>query len=146
MGSFHTSKAFFRLYSPHAKEAASRSRPPPGGRIVNVASQAAHVALDGHGPYCASKAGLIALTKYMANEWAPQGITANTVSPGVILTAMGRKAWADEAVKARHLMEIPTRRFAEAEEVAAAMETRCQEESGMINGADLRIDGGFTIR
>ena len=68
----------------------------PGGRIINVASQAAHVALLNHGAYCASKAGLIGLTRCMASEWGPRGITANTVSPGPVMTALGKKAWSDK--------------------------------------------------
>ena len=71
----------------------------PGGRIVNLASQAAHVALDKHGAYCASKAGLVGLTKCQANEWGKHGITANTVSPGPVWTALGKKAWGDDAVR-----------------------------------------------
>ena len=91
-----TGQAFARAYI------AARGKQPesPGGRIVNLASQAAHVALDKHGAYCASKAGLIGLTKCQANEWGRHGITANTVSPGPVWTALGQKAWGDDAVRA----------------------------------------------
>ena len=90
-----TGQAFARAYMA-AKQGQSNA---PGGRIVNLASQAAHVALDKHGAYCASKAGLVGLTKCQANEWGKHGITANTVSPGPVWTALGKKAWGDDAVR-----------------------------------------------
>ncbi|OAP57143.1 hypothetical protein AYL99_07880 [Fonsecaea erecta] len=143
LGPFNCSNAFFHLYQFRASRFEGT---PPAGRIVSIASQAAHVALDGHGAYCASKAGLLGLTRCMASEWGPKGITANTVSPTVTWTPLAAKAWADEDKKAKHLSEIPTGRFAVPEEVASAIEFLCSDESGMINGADIRVDGGFTIR
>lgn len=90
-----TGQAFARLYF-----AAKGENPEgPGGRIVSISSQAAHVALDKHGAYCASKAGLIGLTRSQASEWASRGITANTISPGPVWTALGKKAWADDKVR-----------------------------------------------
>lgn len=96
-----TSQAFARTFFA-AKQAQSRSNSDaqaPPGRIVNIASQAAHIALDKHAAYCASKAGLLGLTRSMALEWAPKGITANSICPGPVWTALGRKAWADERVR-----------------------------------------------
>jgi NAD(P)-dependent dehydrogenase (short-subunit alcohol dehydrogenase family) len=90
-----TGQAFARLYI----KAKAEKPDGPGGRIVNISSQAAHVALDYHGAYCASKAGLQGLTKCQANEWAKHGITSNTVSPGPVWTALGKKAWADDKVR-----------------------------------------------
>jgi NAD(P)-dependent dehydrogenase (short-subunit alcohol dehydrogenase family) len=144
LGPFNVSKAFYKLYTT-AKAAAGEGKAPPG-RIVSIASQAAHVALNGHGPYCASKAGLLGLNRCMALEWGPSGITANTVSPGVALTELGKKAWSEGSVRDTHLAEIPTGRFSEPDEVAAAIESLCQDSMGNVNGADLRVDGGFTIR
>ena len=138
-----TSQAFARMYIEAKKESTS---PPPGGRIVNLASQAAHVALKHHGAYCASKAGLIGLTKCMASEWGPLGITANSISPGPVMTALGRKAWADDAVREEYLGNVPTGIFAEAEEVARIVEFLCRDESMNINGTDTRLDGGYTVR
>ncbi|KIW77565.1 hypothetical protein Z517_10011 [Fonsecaea pedrosoi CBS 271.37] len=148
LGPLNCSTAFYHLYRSRAAAALSNGENPPvpGGRIVSIASQAAHVALDGHGAYCASKAGLLGLTRCMASEWGPKGITANTVSPTVTWTPLAAKAWADEDKRAKHLAEIPTGRFAVPDEVASAIEFLCGDDSGMINGADLRVDGGFTIR
>lgn len=96
LGPFITSNAFFKVYQSRKARFDGDGKAPPG-RIVSIASQAAHVALDGHGAYCASKAGLIGHTKCMASEWASRGITANTVSPTVTWTPLAAKAWADDA-------------------------------------------------
>jgi len=144
LGPFICSNAFFHLYRRRVSALTEGTAPPPG-RIVGIASQAAHVALDGHGAYCASKAGLIGHTRSMASEWGSKGITANTVSPTVTWTPLAAKAWADEAKKEKHLAQIPTGRFSVPSEVAHAIEFLCRDESAMINGADVRVDGGFTI-
>lgn len=115
------------------------------GRVVTIASQAAHVGIDGHAAYCASKAGVLGLTRVLALEWGRRGVTVNTVSPTVVLTALGRSAWANEA-GLRHQEEIPTGRFATPDEIAAAVLFLAGESAAMVNGADLRVDGGFTIR
>ncbi|WP_020499544.1 GolD/DthD family dehydrogenase [Sciscionella marina] len=115
------------------------------GRIVNLASQAASVALDRHVAYCASKAGVNGMTRTLALEWGPSGITVNTVSPTVVLTELGRAAWDNPAGEA-HRAEIPAGRFAEPEEIAAAVTYLASAEAAMVNGTELRVDGGFTIR
>ncbi len=115
------------------------------GKVINLASQAATVALIDHAAYCASKFGLVGLTKVLASEWAGRGVTANTISPTVVLTDLGRKAWAGEKGE-RLKAQIPTGRFAYPEEIAAAAVFLASNASDMINGADLPIDGGYTIR
>ncbi|KAK0932764.1 hypothetical protein LTR29_015670 [Friedmanniomyces endolithicus] len=139
-----TSQAFARMYIA-AKERHTGS-PAPGGRIVHIASQAAHVALHHHGAYCASKAGLVGLTKCQASEWGPHGITANTISPGPVWTELGKKAWGDAEVKAKYLADVPTGMLAEPEEVAAMVEYLVSDAAKNVNGADFRLDGGFTAR
>ena len=115
------------------------------GRIVNIASQAGIVAIDAHAAYGASKAGLIGLTKIMALEWARHGITANAISPTVVETPMALIGWSGEKGE-RAKQEIPVGRFARPAEIAAAAIYLCSDESGIINGANLIADGGFTIR
>ncbi len=115
------------------------------GKVINLASQAASVALPAHAAYCASKFGLVGLTKVLASEWAGRGVTANTISPTVVLTDLGRKAW--EGPKGDQLKkQIPTGRFAYPEEIAAAAVFLASDAADMINGADLLVDGGYTIR
>lgn len=118
------SQAFARLYFAASKNVES-SNPPPG-RIVSISSQAAHAALHRHGAYCASKAGLLGLTRSMASEWGGKGITANTVSPTVAWTDLGKKAWGEEKVRNAFLESIPTGKFALPEEVAESVLFLCQ--------------------
>ncbi len=114
------------------------------GRIVTIASQAATVGIEGHAAYCASKAGVIGLTRVLALEWGGRGVTANTVSPTVVLTALGRKAWAGEKGE-QAIREIPVGRFALPTEVAGAVLYLVSDAAAMVNGADLVVDGGYTV-
>lgn len=116
-----------------------------GGVIVNMASQAATVALDQHVAYCASKFGVVGMTKVLAAEWGPRGVRVNTISPTVVLTELGRKAWDGPHGDALKKL-IPTGRFAYPDEIAAAAIYLASDAAGMVNGADLLIDGGYTIK
>ena len=115
------------------------------GRVINLASQAAFVALDQHLAYCTSKAGLLGMTKVLALEWAAHGITVNAISPTVVETELGRKAWAGEVGEAMK-RKIPTGRFAQPEEIALAALFLASPGAGMITGANLVVDGGYTIQ
>lgn len=114
------------------------------GRIVSLASQAALVALEGHIAYTASKAGVIAMSKVLALEWGPHGITSNTISPTVINTALGREVWAGAKGEAFRT-KIPVGRFGEVEEIAHAVLYLVSGAAGLINGENLVVDGGYTI-
>jgi NAD(P)-dependent dehydrogenase (short-subunit alcohol dehydrogenase family) len=115
------------------------------GKIINLASQAGSVALTDHVAYCASKFGVIGVTKVLASEWANRGLNVNSISPTVVLTELGKKAWAGQ--KGEDLKKlIPVGRFALPEEIAAAAIFLASSGADMINGADLLIDGGYTIR
>ncbi|MFV0335343.1 MAG: GolD/DthD family dehydrogenase [Tropicimonas sp.] len=116
-----------------------------GGRIINLASQAGSVAIDEHVAYCASKFGIIGMTKTLALEWGKHGITVNSVSPTVVLTELGKAAWAGAKGEAM-IGLIPSGRFAEPCEIAAAVVFLASGGAAMINGADLLIDGGYTVK
>ncbi|WJV63021.1 D-threitol dehydrogenase [Pectobacteriaceae bacterium C52] len=115
-----------------------------GGKIINIASQAASIAIDNHVAYTSAKAGLLGMTKVMAKEFAPYRINVNTLSPTVVLTPMGEKAWRGEKGEAMKKL-IPLGRFAYTDEIAAAVLFFTSNGSDMITGTDLMIDGGFTI-
>lgn len=114
------------------------------GKIINIASQAAMVALADHLAYCTSKAGLIGLTRGLALEWGPRGITVNAISPTVVLTEMGQRAWSGE-VGERMKLQIPLRRFAQPEEIAATAVFLASPAADMITGENIVVDGGYTI-
>lgn len=115
------------------------------GRIINLASQASVIALDRHVAYCTSKAALVGMTKVLALEWAPHGVTVNAVSPTVVETALGKKAWAGkvgEDMKAK----IPVGRFALPGEVAGLILYLASDGAAMINGENILIDGGYSAQ
>lgn len=115
-----------------------------GGKIINLASQAGTVAIEEHVAYCASKFGVIGMSKTFAAEWGKHGICVNTISPTIVLTELGKKAWSGEKGEAAK-KRIPVGRFAFPEEIAAAAVFLSSSGADMINGADLLIDGGYTI-
>jgi NAD(P)-dependent dehydrogenase (short-subunit alcohol dehydrogenase family) len=114
------------------------------GRVVNMASQASVIGIEGHVAYCASKAGIIGMTNCMALEWGPRGVTVNAVSPTVVETELGLSGWAGEKGD-RARAAIPTRRFARPWEIAAAVLYLASDAAAMVNGSNLVIDGGYTI-
>ncbi|MDX0422808.1 SDR family oxidoreductase [Sinorhizobium medicae] len=114
------------------------------GRIVNMASQAAIIGIEGHVAYCASKAGIVGMTNCMALEWGPRGVTVNALSPTVVETELGLSGWAGEKGE-RARAAIPTRRFAKPWEIAASVLYLASGAAAMVNGANLKIDGGYTI-
>ncbi|EPI2105434.1 SDR family oxidoreductase [Providencia rettgeri] len=115
------------------------------GKIINMASQAGVIALDQHAAYCASKAAIIGLTQVLALEWSPKGIQTNAISPTIVMTELGKKAW--EGEKGDEMKgKIPARRFAEPSEIAACALFLASDASDMITGHNLVIDGGYSIQ
>lgn len=115
-----------------------------GGKIVCVTSQADFIAINKHVGYTMSKAAVVGMIKVCALEWAEYGINVNGVAPTVVNTYMGEKAWQGK-VKTDMIEKIPAHRFAETDEIAAAVLFLSCKESNMITGEDLVVDGGFTI-
>ncbi|EAF9293570.1 D-threitol dehydrogenase [Listeria monocytogenes] len=116
-----------------------------GGKIVNMASQASVIALDKHVAYCASKAAIVSMTQVLAMEWAPYNINVNAISPTVILTELGKKAWASQVGEDMKKL-IPAGRFGYPEEVAACALFLVSDAASLITGENLIIDGGYTIK
>lgn len=113
------------------------------GSIVNVSSQAGQRALRDHTVYCSTKGAVDMMTKVMALELAPKGVRVNAVSPTVVMTDMGRIGWSDPAKAGPMLARIPQGRFAEVDDVVNAIIYLLSDESDMVNGHLLPVDGGF---
>ncbi len=111
------------------------------GRIINIASVVAFIGNPGQVNYSASKAGLVALTKTLAKEYASRGITVNAVAPGFIQTAMTEQL--PEKVKEEMLRMIPLGRFGTTQDVANAITFLALPESGYITGQVIHVNGGM---
>jgi NAD(P)-dependent dehydrogenase (short-subunit alcohol dehydrogenase family) len=114
-----------------------------GGRIVNVTSVHEHVPLEGSAAYCAAKGGLGLLTKVMALELAPHGITVNAVAPGEISTPMTGQHDVDP--KSQERPGIPLGRPGDAAEIAAAIAWLASPDSSYATGASFVVDGGLLL-
>jgi 2-hydroxycyclohexanecarboxyl-CoA dehydrogenase len=117
------------------------------GRIVTISSSSAQSGANRMAHYVASKGGVVGLTKALAVEYAPSGITVNTIPPGFIDTPMARRAEARgdlpsiDAVAAR----TPVRRAGTPEDIAAACAFLCSDDAGYITGQLIGVNGGWYL-
>jgi 3-oxoacyl-[acyl-carrier protein] reductase len=111
------------------------------GRIINIASVVGEMGNAGQANYVSSKAGLIGLTKSLAQELASRGITVNAITPGFIETDM--TAVLSDEVKEKMLNVIPLKRFGKAEDIAEAVKFLASEGAGYITGHALKVNGGM---
>jgi len=112
-----------------------------GGRVINIASVAAFTGFFGQANYAAAKAGLVALTKVAAREFARQGTTVNCVAPGFVATSILDDMPAE--VTARFVEQIPLGRLGRVEDVVNAVLFLAAPESGYVTGQVIHVNGGF---
>jgi len=115
-----------------------------GGAVVNTASVGGLVAAAGIAPYCASKHGVIGLTKAAALDYAPS-VRINVVAPGAIDTAMFNDWMTDPQARERMVELHPLGRVGQPSEVAATIAWLCSDASSFVTGAVIPVDGGYTI-
>jgi NAD(P)-dependent dehydrogenase (short-subunit alcohol dehydrogenase family) len=114
------------------------------GCIVNVASTAGVRGGRRRAAYCASKGGLVLLTRSMAVDHGPDGVRVNCVCPGLIDTEMADWIRHDEAALTRFTSSVPARRMGEPEEIASAVAFLATDGASYLHGAVLMVDGGVT--
>jgi 3-oxoacyl-[acyl-carrier protein] reductase len=114
------------------------------GRIVNISSIVGATGNAGQANYAAAKAGLIGMTKALAQEVAPRGVTVNAVAPGFIDTPM--TGVLPEAQRAKLLGAIPLGRLGQPQDVAAAVAYLVSDEAGWVTGETLHVNGGMAMR
>ena len=117
------------------------------GRIVTISSSSAQSGAKEMAHYVASKGGVIGLTKALALEYAPHGITVNTIPPGFIETPMVHRAEArgDLPNLAAVIARTPVRRAGTSDDIASACSFLCSEEAGYITGQALNVNGGWYL-
>ena len=111
------------------------------GKIVNITSVVAHTGNLGQVNYTASKAGIVAMSKSLAIEYAKKNINLNCISPGFIKTAMTDKI--DLKIKEVIISKIPSARLGEPDDIANAALFLCSDQSSYINGETLHVNGGM---
>ncbi|MDC3106614.1 3-oxoacyl-[acyl-carrier-protein] reductase [Candidatus Pelagibacter sp.] len=111
------------------------------GKIINITSVVGHTGNFGQANYTASKAGIVAMSKSLAIEYAKKNININCISPGFIKTAMTEKI--DEKFKEAIISKIPTARLGEPEDIANAVLFLASKQSDYVNGETLHVNGGM---
>jgi len=115
-----------------------------GGAIVVTASISGTNAQAPLGPYSSSKAAALMLVRQLANEWGPDGIRVNAVSPGLTLTPGTAAAYSNPSAMAQREARVPLRRIAQAEDMAGVVAFLLSKDAGYIHGVDLLVDGGLS--
>ena len=112
------------------------------GRIINIASLSTYVAFTEVSAYCASKAGVAALTRSLAVEWARHGVLVNAIAPGVFPTALNSKI-IDSPRGQELLMRTPMQRFGAVEELVSTAVYLANDATSFTTGQVITVDGGF---
>lgn len=112
------------------------------GKIINIASHWGFIGVSNVAPYCASKGGVVQLTRALAVEWARYNITVNAVAPGYIATELNETARNTEGLRNHMLRQIPLRRFGEVDEVGHVVAFLSSDAANFITGQTLVVDGG----
>ena len=114
------------------------------GRIIWISSQSGLIGIPGQPVYCSTKGAVIQAVRTLGVEWAKHGITVNSVAPTFVETNLTRKRLQDPEFRQFVLGKIPKGELATPEDVACAVAYLASEEAGMVNGATLPVDGGWT--
>ena len=116
------------------------------GAIVNMSSQASLVGIENHAVYCATKGGVNQLTRVLALEWSPHGVTVNAVAPTFIETPGTKERLDQPEFRQKVLERIPAQRIGTIDDVAGAVIYLASPAGSLVTGSVLSVDGGWTAR
>jgi gluconate 5-dehydrogenase len=118
------------------------------GRIINISSINAHIAREANANYCAAKAGLEGLTRALAVEWGPKGVTVNAIAPGYMMTPDNQETplRADPMQREWYALRTPLRRWGREDELDGAVVYLASEASAYCTGHVLIVDGGMSVK
>lgn len=133
------------LHSPFelAKAARPHLMARGGGSIINMSSIGGRNPEPGLGIYSVSKAALLSLTRVLAKEWGPDGITVNAICPGLIKTDFSSALWSNEKTMQHMLRQQPVQRIGEGQDIAAMALYLASDAARFTTGATFTVDGGY---
>jgi len=114
------------------------------GAIINIDSLNTYAPLAGVTPYAMSKAGVLMMTRSLANEWGKHGVRVNSIAPGFFPTALSQKLWAQEKMTNWAKTNTPLGRLGDVKELVGAAIYLASPASAFVTGQTLRVDGGVT--
>jgi NAD(P)-dependent dehydrogenase (short-subunit alcohol dehydrogenase family) len=116
------------------------------GRIINLGSILSSIGIPGRAPYASAKAGVTSLTRVLALEWAPHGVTVNAICPGPFGTDMNKPLLNDPVKYQEFVKNLPIGRWGELDELAGLVVLLASPASSFMTGSSIYIDGGWTAR
>ena len=116
------------------------------GRVINVGSTLSVISIADRTPYATSKGAVLQMTRTLALEWAPYGITANCIMPGPFGTEMNQSLLQNPQVYQDFIAKIPLGRWGDIEEIGGIAVFLASDASSFITGAGITIDGGWTVQ
>jgi len=115
-----------------------------GGSIINVDSLNTYAPLTGVTPYAMSKAGVLMMTRALANEWGRHGVRVNSIAPGFFPTALSKKLWAQDKMRQWAEQNTPQGKLGDVKDLVGAAVFLASEAAAFITGQTIRVDGGVT--
>lgn len=113
------------------------------GKIINFASMGSFLGITRSSAYCASKGGVVQLTKVLAGEWGPYGVNVNAIAPGWFKTQLNQHFLGQPEVQAKICGDTPLRRYGKAQDLVGAVVFLASPASDFVTGATLSVDGGY---